>query len=281
MATRRKIILAADLSQVEGRVCYALTGDPEMVRLANAKPWETDMHILNAAIIFDIPYEQLAKDYKAGDKRAKEMRYLGKIAVHGAQRNMMGKKLSETLLKDGTVKSIEDCQWMIDQYHRHYPQIRRWMGEVRKVMLRDRVLINSWGRRLEFHYERLDDETVRRGLSFPMQSEAADLMQQCGLLPTYEFLVNSKLDAKLHQPVHDELVISCWPEDAYSIASFVAGSLEICRELPVTNRPPDITVPLVVPVTFKMGKTWKGTVEFDRLPDSWEPFTDAAMRAAE
>jgi DNA polymerase I-like protein with 3'-5' exonuclease and polymerase domains len=274
-------MLCADLSQVEGRVGLILTGDQLCIAEANTRPWEKDMHVSNAALVYELDEAVLAEAYRRGDPRAKEQRYIGKITVHGAWRDMAGKKLSETLLKDGVVRSASWCQERLEYFHYRKPQIRKWFAEVRKVGCRDKRLVNSFGRELCFQHERMDDENFRRMYSFYMQSEAADHMVKNGIKPVWNWLRGQAIDARLHWPVHDELMTSCYPEDAWDIANTIRTNLERIICLQPTNKPNIPPVGLSVPVTYKMGLTWKGSVEFDRLPATWEEFTDAAMRVAE
>ena len=105
------IFLSADLSQIESRIALAYTGDPRMLEIARAMPWEHDQHTQNAALIFACSENEVSK----------EKRYLGKKAVHAATRGARGRKLSEELLKDGYIKSPEECDHLIDTYLAHHP----------------------------------------------------------------------------------------------------------------------------------------------------------------
>lgn len=257
------IFLEADLSQSEGRMVLALTNDPEMVRLARTKPWEFDMHVHNAAIVFQQSPEELLSWKKTNRVEYEKRRYLGKRSVHGAQRDMHGGRLSQLLLLDGHVVSVDTCDKYLRSYHAKYPSIREWFRDIRKLVMRDKMLVNSWGRRIDFRYDRLDDELFRQAYSFLPQSENADLLNQWGLLPTWMF-VKSLTNRPPNVQVHDSLLCSLEPMHVYDVAVFIRDNLERPRIYAGNS--------LVIPVEFKLGINWgadeqKGEgVSFKRLP---------------
>ena len=270
-----KVFIEWDESQIEGRVVLALTGDKSLFEQASTRPHEWDMHTHNAALIFGLSYEQLKKDLKSSDPaikaRAKEFRYFGKRGVHGAQRDMRGKRLSETLMLDGVYKTAQECDRMLEAYHKSVPQIRtnyfRW---VRSLVMRDRMLLNSWGRRMDFRYDRLNNELFRQAYSFLPQSECADLLNQRGVIPMHRYFMDN-FGYPPNLQVHDSMLCSVDPYAAYDVAKFVARTLEY----PI----PCGGFRLIVPVTFKLGSTWECEFEYDRLP-SREEFTENALECA-
>lgn len=242
------LFLEGDLSQAEKRVVDVLTHDAGLTANARSKPWEFDAHVHNAAIIFNVPVAAVTK----------EQRYLGKRAVHASNYGMHGKTLSEALLKDDFVRTADECQGMIDAYLNACPAIRSWQRAVRKQIMRTGVLTNSWGRQLSFRGERMHDETYRRGYAFVPQSEIADLLNQWGLVPLWRWLKDKKMQSKICAQVHDALLVSVTPDEAYEVASFIRWSLERPRTYEGTE--------LTVPVEFALGRTWKKEREFKRLP---------------
>lgn len=271
------IFLEADLSQSEGRMVLALTNDRKLVELARTKPWEFDMHVHNAALIFGQTPEELLSWKKTRREEYERRRYLGKRAVHGAQRDMHGGRLSQLLLMDGHVVTPEACDKLISQYHARVPAIKDWFREIRKLVMRDKMLVNSWGRRIDFRYDRLDDELFRQAYSFLPQSENADLLNQWGLKPTYYF-VKALLNRPPNVQVHDSLLVSVPPAYAWEVAEFIRDNLERPR-LYAGNE-------LSIPVEFKLGVNWGADeksgegVGFKRLPSRRE-FEDVAFALAD
>ena len=267
MSQQHPIFLEADLSQAEGREVLALTGDPEMVRLAQTKPWEFDMHVHNMAIVFETTVDALDTLKKTNKAEFDKKRYIGKKGVHGAQRDMGGARLAGELLKDGFVVSARQANGYLEAYHTANPAIRAWFARVRETVTRDRMLTNSWGRRIDFTYDRLDDNVFRQAYSWQPQSEIADLMNQWGVIPVTRYC-QQVLGRVPNVQVHDSLLISCWPKEAYGLACCLRDHLERPRLINGT--------PLSIPVEYKLGRTWAGNIEFKRLPSEAE-FTEKAM----
>lgn len=243
------VFLEPDLSQAEKRVVDVLTGDPILIANAQSKPWEFDAHTHNAAIIFAIPVDQVTK----------EQRYLGKRAVHASNYGMHGKRLSEALLVDGIARTADECQRMIDAYLHACSAIPLWQREVRKTIMRTGQLTNSWGRTLSFKGERMNDDTYRAGYAFIPQSEVGDLLNQWGLVPLWNWLRKERMRSRINAQIHDALLISARPDEAYDIACFVAEHLE----RPRTYNGVDLSIP----VEFALSMTWKKDHELKRLPD--------------
>jgi len=259
------IFLEADLSQAESRVVFMLTQDPELRRLARLPSYEYDAHSDNAKVILGA---------KETDPDWKKKRHIGKITSHGAQRDMRGAKLSGNILKELDILiTPERCDQYIQAYHNRRPAIRGvYFREIRKLVMRDKMLVNSWGREIDFRYDRLDDELFRQAYSFLPQSEVADLLNQRGLYPTWLY-VKSRFGFPPNVQVHDSLLVSVRPEDAYDLAVFIRNQLE--RPLLLAGEQ------LIIPVEFKLGINWGASeklregVEFKRLPSRKE-FTAAA-----
>lgn len=269
LADEGMIGINVDLSQAEARVdyllIYRLTDDKSMYDKAMTRPDEYDQHTENASYIFNVPSDDVTK----------EQRYLGKKAVHGAFRDMQGQKLSDELLKDGYVYTGTECQRMIDAFKRRVPGIEDLFRWVRRRMLTDGYLENSWGRRLTFFKERAlnqyDHDAYRRGYSFDPQSEVADLMNQLGFKPFFWYLEETSKRAgkrvgwiNVHD--HDALFFSMLPDYAYAATSWLVGSLETSHTLHGTA--------LSVPCEMAIGRSRKSEVGWKRLP-SREAFEEA------
>lgn len=255
--------VSVDLSQAEARVVfvllYVLTGEKDYLWKARARPDEYDQHTENAVLIFGKPADQITKDE----------RYLGKKTVHGAQRDLHGKKLSEELLKDGYTYTEQECQKMLDAYHRRVPALKRdYFKWVELQINGQRYLENSWGHRLFFTYDRLDADTYRRGYSYFPQSDVGMLMNRQGFVPMDERLRHGDI-GKINVQCHDELFMSLRPEVAYDGTKFLVESLETPRKY--------YGVELAMPCGVEIGLSWKGSVEWKRMPSRRE-FEEAMRR---
>ncbi len=242
------IILDADLSQVESRFCFAYTGDSELIRLARLRSTEFDQHKFVAALVF----KKVIEAVEPGERQ------VCKSIGHGAQRAMQGVRMAETLMKEGYVYSAEECDELIEEYHKAFPGIRKWHQRIRQEVRQNKLLINSWGRIWDVYYEEINDELFRRAYSWLLQSECGDLMNQYGFIALWYWLKEHEMKSRILLHIHDELVMSVDPDEAYDVAVFLQGSLERSR---VYNG-----AELSIPVEFKCGLTWVGEYEWKILP---------------
>jgi len=244
--------LEGDASQVEGRICYVMTGDPHLIELARRPPWEFDQHRYNASRAFGIPEELVTS----------EQRQVGKIAVHAAQRDMHGKTLADTLAKQlGLIRTPEECQKYIDDYFAagHQPIKDVYFREVRHRMIHDRKLTNSWGFTMPFDNEDLTDDLYRRGYSFFMQSENGMNTNYLGLIPTWKWLIANRMRTRILQQGHDSLSFSAAPDECYDVMMQVQSTWEVEREY--------WGVALTIPICWKIGTAMGRTVaEFKKFP---------------
>jgi uracil-DNA glycosylase family 4 len=259
------VMLEVDLSQAESRVVYVLSGHPDLVDIARKPSSAFDQHSYNASLIFGVPTSDVTK----------EQRYFGKRTVHGAQRGLRGDKMAGELLKDGYIRTPEECQRMIDRYLGEFPGILNYFKWVQQQVWWHKQLVNSWGRIWNVTYEHMDDDLYRRAYSFLPQSEVADLLNQWGFVALHQRLQSWEWEeARIAAQVHDSLLISCRPDDAWDIARFVQDSLERPRTYTAVTGE---EVELTIGCEYKLGTSWKGEVEWKNLP-SREVMTASAHR---
>lgn len=258
------IMLECDLSQAEDRIvkCLAfnITGNTALLQRARSMPWENDEHKRAAVAVFHTAINAVTKD----------QRYLAKRVRHASNYGMHGKRLSDELLKDGYTYTPEECQAMIDDLLNADHDILDWQKATRREIIEHKCLTNSWGRVMDFSYERLDDELFRRGYAFRPQSEVGMLLNQYGLRPCYEYIRDNNLRAKINMQVHDALKISCPPDEALEIAVLLKRSLERPRFYGPTK--------LTIPCEFKLGLNAAGSIEFKQF--NAKEFEDAAYELA-
>lgn len=254
-----------DLSQAEDRIVKVLCGTERTVELANRKPWNYDAHTDNAAKIFGIPIEEITKT----------QRNLGKKGMHAVERDMHGRTLSENLLKEGYIYTVEECEHLIERTHGAFPELKeiyfRW---VQQEVINEGRLVNSWGRVWDVTYQRKDENLYRRAYSFYPQSECVDLLNMCGLVPFYTFVVRNSIPIKLNAQVHDSILFSFstkTPEDvamAYGAIMYLVQSLETPREYTTAQNTQET---LVIPASVSVGRNWGSNYEWKRTP-SWGEF---------
>ncbi len=249
------VFVKIDLSQIEDRVCKMYTGADRMIEMANLHPEDFDTHSYSASRIFKVPIGEVTY----------YQRELGKRTIHGAQRGMMGKKLSENLLTDRhapLVVSAGECQRMIDVYFNDQWEIRdMYFPMVRKEIWENQCLVNSWGRVIHVPREfcDYDDDFWRQMYSWYLQSEDADWMNQRGVKPIWRYIKSYKLKSRINLPIHDESIISCPPDEAYDLTCFTVANLEQSRMIRGRK--------LVVPAEVCVANSWKDDRhEWKRMP---------------
>lgn len=263
VASPGRVLLEIDLSQAESRIVGALTGDDEMIHIARRLPTEGDTHTENAVLI----YSELWQREVAFDEITKDMRYLGKRAVHASGYGMRGPKLSDILIKEGYTFTGTECQRLIDAYMAQRPAIRAWQSEVRKSVLQNRYLQTSWGRYVTFEYDQMDDELYRFAYSYVPQSEIGDLTNQWMVKPLHHAIKEHSLKSNLIMQVHDAVIVDAVPEECWSIMRFVKKNVERPRRYGFTF---GRDVELVVPCEYGIGRTWKKATEWKTLPPKEE-----------
>jgi len=257
------IFVRVDLSQVEDRVVKMATRQAPMVELANLRPEVYDAHTDNASAIFGVALASITKD----------QRHLGKITTHATQRGMHGRRLSEELLDDGYIFTPKQCQKMIDAYLNRDWEIRDfYFPYVRAVLMQDKQLVNSWGRVWDIGYAHFDDDLYRRAYSFWPQSEAADLLNQRGLRPIWNYIKLHGLRSRVNLQEHDEVIVSCPLHEAYGVAETLVVWLERPRVLFGNS--------LRVPACVTVGSSWAGGHEWKRLPGE-EEFREVCEKVME
>lgn len=252
------ILLAVDYSQSESRFVKALSKDPEAIRQARLRPDEWDDHSEGARRMFSrvlgIPESEV--DVKAEVVPGTTRRQLAKPVRHGVNYGEGAIKIQESLLKDGVVLSVKLCEQLL--HAAQEPYVLAFQRETRRMIMRQYTLVNSWGRTIDFTGARLNDTTYRAGYAWRGASENADALNQLGLIPLHRYIAREDLRSRINLQVHDELVISVFPDEAWDILTFLVASMETERDI--------FGVPLSIPAEPKMGLTWACPIKYDRLP---------------
>lgn len=160
-----------DESQAEARYvakAWRVKGLLENFELALLDPDRYDVHRLNAARIFQKPYDEIPKE--DWDEQGKPtLRYIGKRCVHGLNYRMAPDRLATV-----TKLSLAEATRAHRLYHAAFPEISLAWKDILNRVKRDRVLFNSFGRRWIL-LTRLDqDEVLDSIVAFEPQSSIGD-----------------------------------------------------------------------------------------------------------
>ena len=231
------IFLRADLSAAESRVVGAYSKDEKLLEFARTKPDVFDMHRFNASIIWEIDPSAVIDAQRQASKKI----------VHGVGYGEQPMTMSNSLLKDGFIFSEEECAGFRDTYLRNMPGITKYQDLTRDIIIDCRKLVNSWGRTIEFKYERFDDNLYRRAFAWRPQSDVACLLNQGGFIPAFEFIERNNLRSRINTQTHDEVLASVTSRagEAWSLAQLLRDGLEIEREYD------DIALSIPVTITLE------------------------------
>jgi len=213
------LLVSADYSQIELRIVAHLAGDPA---LAQAFRDGADVHARTAALVFDVPQEEVTP----------EMRSRSKAINFGILYGMGPARLSRELKI-----SFAEARKFIDAYFEALPGVRGWLdatldqareeGEVRTLLGRRRPVpeLNSEDARVRASAENVAVNT-------PVQGSAADLIK-VAMIRVDQRLRREGLAARMLLQVHDELVFDCPRAELERLQALVREEMEGVWQLDV------------------------------------------------
>ena len=268
------IFLERDLSQAESRIVYMLTGDPDLIKAARSHPADYDDHREVAEAVLGILHREglVPSPYfdKLSETDQKLVRFFGKATNHGSNYGETGIMLSITLLELGYVVSPTICDEMLKAKFDLRPAILDvFQRGIRRLIVTEKRLQNPFGHQLDFTVVKKDARAFRQGYMFIPQSTVPMIMNQWGMVPLYHEIKERGWDAKIRNQVHDSLLVSVHPEDAYDVATWLGQSL--VREVEYA----DLTVhrkkrAMAIPSTLAVGLSWGDKHEWKRDPSRRE-----------
>ena len=222
-----RLLVSADYSQVELRVLAHVSQDPALLEaFRNGE----DIHARTAALVYDLPPDQVSPDQR---RNAKTINF-GLIYGMGAQKLAQELKISTTQAKDFIARYFERLQGLKEFYEGVEASARKH-GFVTTLGGRRRLLpdINSASGQAAARARRQAINTV-------IQGSAADIIKLAMLAVARDERLR-ELDARLLLQVHDELLLEV-PADAAEEAGALVARLmqDVC---PAGK---ELSVPLLV-----------------------------------
>ena len=227
-------LLAADYSQIELRLLAHLSGDPAFVEAFKAGG---DIHRQTAAIIFDVPLDQVTSEMRA---RAKTINF---ATIYGQGARALSQQLK---IEHGEAKAF------IAKYFERFSGIRAYLDASVEFARVHGYVTTIFGRRRYIPELRERNFNIRAfgeraAANSPIQGSAADLIK-IAMIRIGEALRKSGHSAKMLLQVHDELVFEVPPEEIDAIKILVKHEMENAAAL---------SVPLVVDIG--VGANWLET----------------------
>ena len=228
------MLVAADYSQIELRLLAHLSRDPAFVEAFNAGG---DIHRQTAAIIFDVPIENVTSEMRA---RAKTINF---ATIYGQGAHALSRQLK--------IEHAE-ARAFIARYFERFSGIRRYLDSMVEFAREHGYVQTIFGRRRYIPELRERNFNIRAfgertAANSPIQGSAADLIK-IAMIRVDRLLRERGLAAKMLLQVHDELVFESPADEVEVLETQVRDAMENAAEL---------SVPLVVDVGI--GNNWLET----------------------
>ena len=234
VAPRGSKLISADYSQIELRLLAHLSGDEAFLQAFKAGG---DIHRQTAAIIFEVPVDQISGDMRA---RAKTINF---ATIYGQGPHALSQQLKIT---------HAEARAFIDRYFERLPGVRQYLdasvayarehGYVETIFKRRRYVPEV--RERNFNIRAFGERVAANS---PIQGSAADLIK-IAMVRVAAALAKEKLAARMLLQVHDELVFEAPEAEVDPLTTLVRREMEGAATL---------AVPLIVDVG--MGPNWLDT----------------------
>jgi DNA polymerase I-like protein with 3'-5' exonuclease and polymerase domains len=265
------LLVELDYSQAESRLVDGASGDPRALALARTPPSQLDQHRLMASEVLGKAMDDVTKG---------ERENVGKRGRHATNYGMEGVRFSEVLIKETegeVVLAPEECDDIIARVMEARPYIAHWQAWVRERIIRDRKLVNSYGRHLLFNGRLLGKEDYKEGYAYGPQSDVGQLLTQEGWLPVWARIRREQLHTRVVHQGHDAFIMAGPLREVWSLAEMAIESMMVERSYPGVKG----EWTLAMPVGMKLGTHWgEGMHEWKEAQlCTWEDFRDAGRRA--
>jgi DNA polymerase-1 len=227
-------LITADYSQIELRLLAHLSRDPAFVKAFNTGG---DIHRQTAAIIFDVPIENVSTEMRA---RAKTINF---ATIYGQGAHALSRQLK--------IEHAE-ARAFIARYFERFSGIRSYLDGIVEFAREHGYVQTIFGRRRYIPELREKNFSIRAfgertAANSPIQGSAADLIK-IAMIRIDAQLRKQGFAAKMLLQVHDELVFEAPPDEISRIQALVREEMENAAEL---------SVPLVVDIG--VGANWLDT----------------------
>ena len=212
-------LLAADYSQVELRICAALSKEEAMM---DAFIKKLDIHSATAARIFDTSLTEVTPDMRRTAKMVNFGIIYG-ISAHGlAQR-----------LGIGRAESAE----IIEEYFKQYPKIKVLMESTIEIARKQGYVETLLGRRRPLRDINSANGTVRAGaervaINTPIQGTAADMIK-IAMHKVQDLLEKEQTKTRMLLQIHDELVFDLHQDERETLPEKIVECMQSALPLSV------------------------------------------------
>ena len=221
VARKGAVLLAADYSQIELRILAHFSGDEVFVR---AFKEGKDVHRETAAVIFDVPVDEVTSDMRGQAKTVNFATLYGQGAF-GLARQL------------GIPR--DEAKSFIDQYFERFAGVRRFLDEQVEQAKERGYVETLMGRRRFVPELRSKNWNVRQfgervAQNTPIQGTAADMIKLAMIRVDQALAGREGVDLLLQ--VHDELVFEVETGAVEEVAALVKEAMESAMQLDVPLR---------------------------------------------
>jgi DNA polymerase-1 len=212
LADEDEIVITADFAQIEFRVGAAASRDPTMIsRIINRE----DLHAVTATALF-------GPDFNKGQRQASKPIGFGRLYMGGPPGVRQAMIQGDTT---GYVPPLTDIRRAIKAFDSDYRAYVRWAKRlIAKVEADHGNLTTITGRPLKVH-------KAYAAPNYAIQSAARDVFA-AGITKLHK----AGLGDRLRLVVHDEMVLSCRPEDAPEVQREVEKAMNtVLLGVPITT----------------------------------------------
>ena len=225
------VFLVADYSQIELRIMAHLSEDPAFIE---AFRQGGDIHRQTAALIFNVPVEQVTGEMRA---RAKTINF---ATIYGQGAFALSRQLGI---------SLEDAREFIARYFERFSGVRAFLDRQIELARRQGYVETLFKRRRYIPELKERNFSIRaygerNAQNSPLQGSAADLIK-LAMVRIHQAIRAQGLAGRMLLQVHDELVFEAPPEEVEPMSQLVRHHMENVVAL---------QVPLVVDIG--VGPNW-------------------------
>jgi DNA polymerase-1 len=212
VASKGKMLLSADYSQIELRIVAHMAQDEAMLAAFRAGE---DIHATTAAAIYGV----------SPDKVTKNMRRHAKAINFGLIYGMSVFGLTRT-----TELTLAEAEVFVKTYFEKFPGVKKYLDGIRKLAAQQGYVETLLGRRRYFPAlqgkanVQVKNREEREAINAPVQGTAADIMK-LAMLKVTPALKEAGLKAKMLLQVHDELVFECPKDEVEETARLVQKAM--------------------------------------------------------
>jgi len=212
-------LVAADYSQIELRIMAHLSDD---AGLLTAFEQGLDVHRATAAEVFGVNVELVTNEMRRSAKAINFGLIYGMSAFGLAKQLHVGRN---------------EAQQYIDRYFERYPGVQRYMNNIRAIAHEQGFVETIFGRRLYLPEINAKNKNLQMGaertaINAPMQGTAADIIKMA-MISVDNWLLESKVDAKLIMQVHDELVLEVAEDQVEQVRAGLIARMSAAAQLKV------------------------------------------------